>query len=277
MSIDRHEAIITFKKYDIYTQSFTPKKTKNHLIIFHGLGEHSSCYNHMAESLYEKSIACHSFDFIGHGRSSGQRGYVPKLEFLTELAESVIERKCSEFKFSKYSLFAHSMGGLLALKKIVQSPFSGQNQLILSNPLVRIKLDIPNWKLGLSKNLASLIPRLALGNEIPEGSLTHDEEIKMSYKKDPWRHKKISAKLFTELQDSSLQLQKTKIKISMTTLILLSLSDTVCDPDATQKFAKNFTHLKFDFYPQSGHEIINDLSRNRAFEAITHFIQGVPK
>ncbi|HEV3122263.1 MAG TPA: alpha/beta fold hydrolase, partial [Isosphaeraceae bacterium] len=47
------------------------------LVIAHGLGEHGGCYRNLVESLGPAlEVDVLAFDFRGHGRSPGRRGFV---------------------------------------------------------------------------------------------------------------------------------------------------------------------------------------------------------
>ncbi len=271
------EHYFEFKKYDIFTQTWAPDlldKDGQHLLIVHGLGEHSSSYANMAKSLTEKSITCHIYDLIGHGQSSGQRGYVPSFEIFVEQLQAVLEQNQSLIKAKKLSLFAHSMGGLIVLKSLYNEIIPKDIKIIFSNPLVNINVEIPEWKITLAQGLSQILPRFSLYNEINNMDLTKDEIAIENYSKDPLRHKKISVKLFLELQETTSLIQS-KIKgIKNPALFMLSPNDKVCDSTASQNMAKNFSNCQLELFPQSGHEIINDLSKNKAFEQIREFVIG---
>src|SRR4051794_16407640 len=66
---------------------FEPHRSTARLILLHGYGDHSGRYVHFMRWLAERGVACHSFDFRGHGRSPGRRGYVRRWdEYLEDLA-----------------------------------------------------------------------------------------------------------------------------------------------------------------------------------------------
>lgn len=267
------ESYFEFKKYDIYAQSWLAEPvTSQHLLIVHGLGEHSSCYAHMAEYLCAKGISSHSFDFIGHGQSSGQRGYVPTLDLYVEQLAYFFNDIKAQYKNSKIAIFAHSMGGLVTLKALFHGVFDSKTPLIFSNPLVGINVNIPQWKLTVADGLAHVLPRLALGNEINNSDLTKDPEMLKKYTQDPLRHKKISSRLFMELKENTTLVANNLKNITNPSLFLLSPHDKVCDAEASQKLTKHFVNSHLELFPQSGHEIINDLSKQKAFDDIVDFI-----
>lgn len=279
------EYYLEFKKYDIFLQSWLTEssgskgesldsKGKKHLLIVHGLGEHSSRYNHMAHALTQSGINCHSYDIIGHGQSTGQRGYVSQFDLFLDQLLFVYNFIKKENHLNQLDVFAHSMGGLISLHTLIQDGFDNSTKFVFSNPLVGINVEIPKWKQGLAKNVSHLMPRLALDNEINDFDLTKDQDVLDSYKNDPLRHRKISTKLYCEFLDQTERLRLDIKPIANKSLFLISPNDKVCDSSATQDFIKNFEFHELELFPQSGHEIINDLSKDRSFERIIKFLKG---
>src|SRR4051812_2399837 len=55
--------------------------------IVHGYGEHSGRYEHLMRHFARRGVACHAFDFRGHGLSSGRRGFVQQWhEYVADLS-----------------------------------------------------------------------------------------------------------------------------------------------------------------------------------------------
>lgn len=271
------ESYHSFKKYDVFCQSWEPdsKNDDTHILIVHGLGEHSSSYTNFGKSMSDKGVSCHSYDLIGHGQTSGQRGYVPNFDTFVEQFETQLQQILSaQVKSENLTIFAHSMGGLIVLKSLYQQTIPENIKIIFSNPLVKINVEIPEWKLTLAQGLSQILPRFSLFNEINDLDLTKDESAIENYSKDPLRHKKISIKLFLELEENTDFIQKKFISSNNQTLFLLSTNDKVCDPSASQELSKKFSNSELELFPQSGHEIINDLSKNRAIDRISNFIKG---
>ena len=65
------------KNEKIYYQFWLPaKKSQATVILVHGLGSHSGWYNELAHKLVEQNFSAYALDLYGHGKSSGQRGYI---------------------------------------------------------------------------------------------------------------------------------------------------------------------------------------------------------
>lgn len=281
MLMKSKEAFISYKKHSLFIKEWSADAPKAHLFVIHGLGEHSGAYGEMAQYLNAQGISCYATDLIGHGKSSGQRGYIPSLQEYISQLDFVVEHLIETFNIEELHVFSHSLGGLLHLKKLQSNDqisdfvgFKNQKTAIFSNPLLGIKVEVPKWKLQIAKNITHVLPRLALHNEIDKPDLSNDPKMLDIYQADPLRHTKISARLFVEIQDAVEELEYQLPSFKLNTLLMLSPSDNVCNAEKAQSFFEKHSNTSIELFPQSGHEIINDLSKLKAFDKITDFILG---
>ncbi|MCO5114532.1 MAG: lysophospholipase [Bdellovibrionaceae bacterium] len=272
----QRETFVSFNKHSIYIKEWAAPHPKATLFLIHGLGEHSGSYDSACKALNERGITCFAADLIGHGQSSGQRGYTPSLNEFVRLLEHVTDHIVENFQIDKLHVFSHSLGGLIHLTKLQSgSGFKNQVSAIFSNPLLGINVDIPPWKITVAKNMAHFLPRLAMFNEIDPSDLSKDPQMQDVYTSDPLRHTKISARLFVEMQEQLSDLEYQTPNFNLPTLVLLSPSDKVCNAEKTQDFFTDQEFAQIELFPQSGHEIVNDLSKERAFDTISSFVLGV--
>ncbi len=92
-----------FKSFDqtkLYWQRWgSPQNQNPKTVIFvHGFAEHSDCYSHTADNFVQNGYEVFAFDFRGHGRSEGQRGYTDSIQNFVSDLDSFIESK-SDTKF----------------------------------------------------------------------------------------------------------------------------------------------------------------------------------
>lgn len=255
----------------IFYQNFSFAETaKASLIITHGLGEHSEAYTELAKTLSaDLSINVITWDLTGHGKSSGQRGYVGDIFWMIEDLKQVI---LSTKKKSKAPVFllSHSLGGLLTLS-LEQGGFLKEKKIkgvVLSNPCTRLNFDPPKWKTAGADLLTKIAPRMTLGNEISPEQLSSDPTYLKKFKADPLRHSRISPRLFLGMLDLIKKLKPFETKTP--TLTLLSSKDSVCDPASTKDLLKN--RSDFVFFDHSLHEVLNDIEKETAQKSIKEFL-----
>lgn len=107
---------------------------KASVCMVHGVGEHFTRYQEMAEQLGERGYNVYGLDLLGHGNSPGNRGYSGSKEdiggLITTLLLHARERTLGLSQF----LFGHSMGGLLVLSYRHYFPECGVKGFVTCSP-----------------------------------------------------------------------------------------------------------------------------------------------
>lgn len=248
------------------------EKPKATLLITHGLGEHSEAYMNLIKQVCEKlPIRVLAWDMVGHGKSSGQRGYIGDINWLTEDFSNILKNAKKMFKTDPLFLLSHSLGGLIHLyseqKNLIEpNTISGA---ILSNPCTALNFTPPKWKTLGADFLTKIAPRVTLGNEINPEQLSKDPSYLKEFKEDPLRHSKISPRLYLGMLDLMKQLNFRPSQ-NFKTLALLSPKDSVCDALKANSYLKSSS--KVVFFEKSGHELLNDIEKQEAYKAIEDFL-----
>lgn len=121
---------------------FTEEDPEAIIIFQHGFGEHSGCYEHLAEEMNRYGIAVAGIDFEGHGHSPGLRGDIKKIEFAVEDMLMVRRELASKFPEVPIVIGGHSIGGLIAAHTVFQYPDSFEG-LIMTAPLLGFASNVP--------------------------------------------------------------------------------------------------------------------------------------
>ena len=104
---------------------WAPTAPKALLVLIHGFGEHGGRYEAFASCLAEEGIHVAAPDLWGHGRSGGGRGDLGRAELCVgQLQRMTEEAFLPEAGCSRYTLFGHSFGGLLAILWALEPPTS---------------------------------------------------------------------------------------------------------------------------------------------------------
>jgi alpha-beta hydrolase superfamily lysophospholipase len=165
-----------------------------HLLLLHGLGEHSGRYEAVGEWLAAAGIAVHALDHRGFGGSDGPRGDIDRWDRYHDDVEDRLERIRTEAGSLPIVLYGHSMGGLIALGYVLASrPRPRPDLLVLSSP--GLEANIPAWKRGLVHVLARIAPRMTLPNGVPGDILSRDPAVGAAYVTDPLNCHRSTARL----------------------------------------------------------------------------------
>lgn len=279
ISIENYFPIETDR--EIFYQTWPCEKPKAVIFLTHGIGEHSGSYDRFSQELAKKNIQVFAWDLRGHGRSSGQRGYV-----------SNFKEHCTDFKkvFKFFSnkeeyaelpifLFGHSMGGTITLRSFIEQKPKPVTGICLSSPAMGVKQEISQFKESLAQFADKYLPRLSLSNDINFETLSQIPEQIESYSKDSLRHNKINARTYSGMLESFEIIFKKSSKIQSPILFQASINDPVVDAKKTKKLHKLIKSEVNQFmgYENSMHEIFNDIERDQAIKDLILFINQTIK
>lgn len=268
----------SFDGLEIFYQLWQAVGAHSNIIITHGLAEHSECYNELAEELVKDGINVFAWDLRGHGRSEGKRGVVNQFtDYVDDLEFFINHLKENDFNdVRNFSLLGHSLGGLITLRTLVEKGHLGAESAVLSSPALGIKMEVPAIKKKSAYLLANIAPKFTMRAEIIYKNLHTDAEKLKSYKADPLRHDKISARLFLGMLDSMKIVKDKCHEIYLPILFQLSGKDKVVDTDTSEVLFKYIgsKNKKIYIYPESLHEIYNDFEKDRVIEDLKLFLKS---
>lgn len=278
MSMEQYEDSVnsfdqTTLAYRYWQKSPSPKKQ---IIITHGIGEHGECYEELTQKLiHELDIRVISWDMRGHGLSGGRRGYVNNFSDLTRDFKALIkELKQKELIQSEnLNLFAHSLGGLVTAKALMENKIQAQS-VVLSSPAFGLAMKPPRYKVLLGHIGSKRFPALTMDNELNPSHLTHDKERLKSYERDSLRHSRISPRLFTGMLESFDWLSGNAAKLKTPTLIQIPGKDKIISAKSSVEFSKKLDKniYKLIQYEKSFHEIYNDIEKDAATHDMIQFL-----
>ena len=241
------------------------------LIISHGLGEHSKCYDSLARQIASmpEMLDVLTFDYRGHGQSPGKRGVIASYDdFLADLNAAIdwVER---ERPGAPIFLFGHSNGGQVVLHVGLRNDgrISG---LVVSNPSLRIAAPVPRHKYAAALFLRRFGPRVTLTSTVRNEDLTSDPVEPRRARLDPLRHSKISAPLFFGMVEGGASVLARAEQLRVPLLMIVSGKDPVVDPAATLAFFDRVssTDKTLKVYPDMLHEPLNEIGREAVVEEI---------
>ena len=243
---------------------------EDHVLLIHGLGEHSGRYWGFIEKAIMEKISVYAFDLPGHGKSSGIRGHAPlkkTLKIVDEIARSLPKPPV---------IFGHSLGGLIAARYVENG--GRASMLILSSPAFSYdKEEVTPGLVKLAKFLAAIVPFLPMDNRIDPEKLSRNKETVEKYVRDPLVHRKISVALARDFFLESEIAIKEAEKIEVPTLLLIGGADKVTPPEGAKRFFENLRVKDKELieYPGAYHEIFEDPEySSKLYENIFRFIKS---
>lgn len=274
----RHEGF--FEGQDgtnLFFQTWETPNPRGTVVITHGQGEHSECYQNLVEFFTGKSWNFWAWDLRGHGRSEGKRGYAPDFsEYLAD-ARVFYRLALSDERLQGRPVvgLSHSMGGLIQLNLLLDPAPPKLTAQVCSSPLLGLSFDPPAWKKKAAELLNKVYPEMTLWNEIKHGQLTRDPEMIRSFEQDVLRHDRISPGVYLGFEPAWSRVLASASKITLPTLFLLPEEDPVVSTPAAQTvFAQlGSTDKELKTYGDGArHEMFNDLHRQVVYADLEKFL-----
>jgi alpha-beta hydrolase superfamily lysophospholipase len=265
----------TKDQYQIFAQKWVPSnEPKAVTLIVHGLGEHSSRYEHVAQFLNGHNCAVYSFDHRGHGKSSGSRGDIPSYKIAGDDIDSLIQFIQKDFPTLPIFLYGHSLGGAIVLYYGLTRNTSAVKGIICTSPGLASGVPVPPLKLRFAKIMAAIAPKITVNNGLDVENISHDKAVVEKYNNDPLVHPLISARLAMELVSKGEWMIANANQFKYPLLLLQGGKDHLVDPKATASFARAASQINILYkeFPEFFHEMHNETGNSEFLNTIVSWL-----
>ncbi|NDE16229.1 alpha/beta hydrolase [bacterium] len=267
---------------DVFAQIWTPdgdvSSARAAVVIVHGLGEHSGRFAAWAQRFVAHGIPVYALDTHGHGRTTGRRGHTESFGLIFDDIRHLLMKAAAAHPAARTHLYGHSMGGALALGFAALRAQDAAGARIASvigtGTAVRPGFEPPAWKIKLANMLDSLVPGLALGNELDPAWLSSDPAVVAAYKADPLVHDRISVRWYNEWMRTIAAIKENPGQIQVPVLMMHGDADRATSPSAARDLAA-MLNAKFQTWPGAFHEIHHEPCKDEVFAAILSWINSL--
>jgi len=262
----------------IFTRSWLPsagEATKALVFLFHGLGEHSGRYAHVAAHFNARGYGVFALDHHGHGRSDGAPVHVERFEDYAEDALLFIDIVSASYPadLPKFIL-GHSMGGTIALLAAKERPTAWAG-VVLSGPAIKKGDDVNALTLFAARFLSWAAPTLGIKQIDPSMLSTDPEQVK-AYQDDPLvYHGKVTARIGHELFRAAGLVENNPSVFTFPLLLCHALDDKLTHPGGSQELYERAPAKVKDLilYSNMRHEIFNERDKEHAIADVLHWIE----
>jgi acylglycerol lipase len=245
------------------------------LIVAHGLAEHSGRYMNLVDHFVPRGYEVWGFDYEGHGRSGGRRGYVPRFEHYVADLETFLHLVAGKRPQSRLFLIGHSMGAPVAVLTALrtQQMLAG---LVLSAGVFKNSHKTPAYLKLMAKVLSVLLPKMGV-TKIDASTICRDEEVVKDYDTDPLVYRgKVSARLANELLKAEEQVSEQAHLLTLPMLLIHGGADRLCLPQSSrilyQQLDSRDKTLKV--YDGLYHEVFNETEREQVLKDVEQWVEG---
>lgn len=249
-------------------------KPKRVLILSHGFGEHAGRYLHFPHYLAPVVDCVYGHDHLGHGHSDGQRGDAERFDRYTDDLALVVKRVRAKYPDSELHLFGHSMGGHVALRLGYLHPDLPLVSHTISAPWLGLVKPPALALRGVVKFLNLTYGSLSLPAAVDPDVISSDPNVVENYAVDRLNHTRMSPRLFesslTAIRDTLSRSEEYRYPVRF----LIPGNDGLVDSGVTRRFFDQMHAAKKDAvdFPESKHEGMNDLIKEKFFQALSEWI-----
>lgn len=260
----------------LYQQSWMPdSEVRAGVLLVHGLGEHSSRYQHVARRLTDNGFAVHTLDHYGHGKSDGQPGYVERFSVFLDGVTALLKKTQDEHPGQPLFLIGHSMGGLIAAAFLLEQQ-SAFRACVLSGPAIKSDQAPPAIVIALIRLISILAPTAPL-IQLDASGVSRDRQVVDAYMRDPLvHHGKLSARLLSEMSTAMKTTLARASEIRTPIILMHGDADQLTSPSGSvelhDKIGSDDKTLKL--YPGLFHEIFNEPEQDEVLAEMSDWLEA---
>jgi alpha-beta hydrolase superfamily lysophospholipase len=240
-----------------------------HLLLVHGLGEHSGRYMAVGERLASAGIDVTAFDQRGFGASDGRRADIESWSLFHEDVEDRLAAIRAVADGLPVVLYGHSLGGLVALGYVL-TPRPKPDLLVLSSP--GIAVEVPAWKRLLAEVGGRFAPTLRVPNGIPADALAGDPAVARAYLTDPLCVHRSTLRLARNGFREQRRVREALHRLDVSTYVFHGDADTMV-PAASSEPLAGVPGVERVLVPGGRHETHNEMDGAEVIDAVAGWIR----
>ena len=247
----------------IYWQGwFSPQEEelrRGVVLVMHGYGEHSSRYDHVATALVRSGYEVMAIDARGHGKSTGQRGYVERFSRYVDDLSELKRRARARWPELPLFILGHSNGGLIALQYALRKP-DGVKGFLISSPLLAGAVAVPVVKEVAGKVMSRVLPVVSLPSGLTGAMVSHLPEVIEEYDRDALNFGVANSRWFTEMAAAAAGVRERARDLDQPFYFAVAGADEVVNPEATKEVFHRLgsSDRELEMYRGLFHEILNE-------------------
>lgn len=253
------ESVISSKDgTNLFVRSFmTGEESNRTLVVLHGTSEHGGRYAHVARVAVQNHWNVLAVDLRGHGQSSGIP--VHNTRFENYLADLDAVWQHFGLVSGRTMLFGHSFGGLVSIRFAQTRPDSVSG-LVLSSPLLGIRVKINPISLALGRLMSILRPTTRFKSQVPPEHTCHDPDVLKRRNADPLIHRSVTAAWFFQMKRAMRDAWREAPQLRVPCLAVQAGDDRIVDPAAVGPWLSTTASRAplLRLIPGAYHEIFNE-------------------
>jgi lysophospholipase len=246
-------------KADLFVRRYDPTRDDNGrtLVLVHGAGEYGGRYAHFIQRVVRSGWRVIAADLRGHGRSGGISTHLDSFDqYLDDL-----DLIWSHFRLTPATtaVFAHSMGGLVAVRYQQTRP-ERMWALVLSAPLLALRVRVRLFKRAIGKVCHLVAPATRFQTVVRSSDITRSAIARAGRARDPLMRRSVTAGWYYSVRRALLEALRDVEHISLPLLLLQGDEDQIVDPQWPAEWISRISSqdCTLRMLPGHYHELIHE-------------------
>lgn len=261
---------------ELFAQVWEPQVVSPRAVVclVHGVGEHSSRYEHVAEAFGKEGFVLFGFDQRGHGRSGGLRGHITSIEDFLQDIDLLLEQARLRYPGLPIILYGHSLGGILVLHYSLKRKPDIKGVIATSSGL-HTAVEEQKLKVVAAKILGSIMPTTQMPSGLDPKALSRDESVVETYINDPLVHDKLSLGFGKVMIGVTAWTLEHAGEFPLPLLLLHGKNDAIAYPSSSTEFAAALKdRCTLVLWDGAYHELHNEPEKMEVFKTMTMWMDA---
>ena len=244
---------------DLYVRRCDPVRDENGgtLVLIHGAGEHAGRYAHLIERVVASGWTVLAPDLRGHGRSGGLSMHLETFDQYLEDLDLIWQR----FQLDPLStaVFAHSMGGLVAVRYAQTRP-QRMRTAILSAPLLAFGVRVRLFKRAVGRICSVVAPTARFQTIVKSADITRNPLARAARAGDPLMRRSVTAGWYYSVRRALVDSLRDARQFSVPILLFQGTADRIVDPDWPAEWIQRIgtEDATLRMLPDHYHEVVQE-------------------
>lgn len=260
---------------ELYWQRWLPSGRPAAVVaIAHGVGEHSGRYQHVAARLTRAGYAVYALDHRGHGRSSGPRALIDRMDHAVEDLDRLVTLAASRHPDTSVHLLGHSMGGCMSLCYAIRHQHRLHGLLLSS---AAATAETAPWAARLGAEALSVVTPEAEILELDPWMLSRDESVVRAYNADPLVfHGRLPARTVAEIDAAIERFPDAVPGLRLPMLIMAGTADHIVPPSGSRMVhaRSGSVDKTLRLYDGLYHELFNEPEKGVVFGDVVAWLDA---
>ena len=261
---------------ELFAQVWEPQVVSPRAVVclVHGVGEHSSRYEHVAEAFGKEGFVLFGFDQRGHGRSGGLRGHITSIEDFLQDIDLLLEQARIRYPGLPIILYGHSLGGILVLHYSLKRKPDIKGVIATSSGL-HTAVEEQKLKVVAAKILGLIMPTTQMPSGLDPKALSRDESVVETYINDPLVHDKLSLGFGKVMIGVTAWTLEHAGEFPLPLLLLHGKNDAIAYPSSSTEFAAALKdRCTLVLWDGAYHELHNEPEKMEVFKTMTMWMDA---